>query len=285
MLDIPQHSAKGFCRPITMFVKGDPSPAHSALSIDSCTVPPTVYAQTSSVNASPSSGLRLTPDPHHSSAPPGPSGRGPSGRGPASHSYVPDIQSTSPGPSGFAPYHQNASPLQSGQTSGPYGTSPVSGGFTPDPQSASPVPSGFTPDYSVASPLTSALTPDPHCASPGGLTPDPCSTSPCQSGLGAEFPCPSPLGTFSAVQPEGGKVWTQTSELETSKTDEPASDCVSVSSEPCDVDLYPGDGLKSDNGESRNRPQDEDENVKVVLVSNSTELRPLKAAFYSDNSK
>lgn len=235
VLDIPQHAAKGFRRPITMFVKGDPSPAHSALSMDSSTVlRPTVYAQTSCDGASPmggtpdrhglfpgpnlpctSTGLsRFTPDNQASPIPAGPS---------------PKYQYTSIGPSGFTPEYPSASPVPSGVASGPYCASPMSGsytpdpqcaspaqscltpdypgaspltaGLTPDPQSASPAQSSLTPDYPGASPLTAGLTPDPQSVSPGSLTPDPHSTSPFPSGLTTDFQSTSPIGGFPPDMP------------------------------------------------------------------------------------
>ena len=272
VLDVPQHSSKGFCRPILMFVKGDPSPAYSALSIDSCSaLPPRVYAQTGSVDASPSSGL--TPDPHQAS--PGASGlcsdlpgsslalnsfisdhhiNSPASSGPTS-----DLQYRSPGPSGFTPDHQNVSPLPCGQTSDLYCASPLSQGFTPDPQSASPAASGQTPDYS---PLPRSLTPDPSHVSPGGLTPDPRSTSPFLSGPSADNTCQSPVNTYAAENQtacdkevtkfisseieetkssdlypdssEGKRAWTQASVLEPYKTEDTTYTNECVSSEPCE---------------------------------------------------
>lgn len=195
ILDIPQHIAKGFCRPISMFVKGDPdpSPAHSTLSMDSSTVlPPTVYARTSCDDASPMSD---TPDPGSGDLP---------GASPGSASFTPDNHNASPVPSGQTPKYQfpspgltpdrpaSASPLPSGSASGPY--SPMSGSYTPDPQSASPAQSSLTPDYSGASPFQVGLTPDPQCTS-GSMTPDPNSTSPYPSGQAGDGSA-SPVAGF-----------------------------------------------------------------------------------------
>ncbi|XP_052127581.1 7SK snRNA methylphosphate capping enzyme-like isoform X2 [Frankliniella occidentalis] len=201
ILDIPQHSAKGFRRPITMFVKGDPSPAHSALSIDSSTVlRPTVYAQTSCDGASPMSG---TPDPlcgqNLPCTSPGAASFTPDNQvaSPMTSGHTPKYQYASPGPSSFTPDHPIASPVPSGTTSGPYCASPMSGGYTPDPQSASPAQSCLTPDYAGASPMPAGLTPDPRSLSPGSMTPDPRSTSPFPSGLTSDFQSASPTGSFA----------------------------------------------------------------------------------------
>ncbi|KAK3919659.1 7SK snRNA methylphosphate capping enzyme [Frankliniella fusca] len=204
ILDIPQHSAKGFRRPITMFVKGDPSPAHSALSIDSSTVlPPTVYAQTSCDGASPMSG---TPDPHHASPGQNLPCTSPCGANftpdnpvvsPRNSGPTPKYQYASPGPSSFTPDHPIASPLPSGTVTGQYCASPMSGSYTPDPQSASPAQSCVTPDYAGASPMPASLTPDPRSVSPGSMTPDPRSTSPFPSGIASDFRSASPTESFA----------------------------------------------------------------------------------------
>lgn len=249
VLDIPQHAAKGFRRPITMFVKGDPSPAHSVMSIDSSTVlPPTVYAQTSCDGASPLSGL--TPDANQGS--PGPGGLPDTSSAPTG--LVPKYHYASLGQSGFTPDHASASPLTGpASMSVTYCASPMSGGYTPDPRSASPVQSGLTPDYSGASPLPSGLTPDP-----GSVSPDPNSTSPFPSGTTGEYQSASPMSGFvqdtqsascdtsdgeatryeaqsreqnkpenvQETYSDGERVWTQIPQFQPHKTEE--TECVQV---------------------------------------------------------
>jgi len=253
VLEIPQHAAKGFRRPITMFVKGDPSPAHSAMSMDSSTVlPPTVYAQTSCDGASPMSGL--TPDTNQGS--PGPCGLPDTSS--ASTSRAQKYHYASLGQSGFTPDHASASPLTNGPASLTYCASPMSGSYTPDPRSASPVQSGLTPDYSGASPLPAGLTPDPRSVSPGCMTPDPNSTSPFPVGTAGDFQSASPMSGFvqdtlsascdtsdgegtryeapsrDQIKPEnvqetytdGEQIWTEMPQFQPNKTEE--TECIQV---------------------------------------------------------